>query len=222
MSELLDVLIANNDSICRALADSTADFICLATSHGEPFYFNLAARRMIGLGEEEPVPSGSLHDYYSEDSWKELRDVAVPAVNRSGHWEGRSQFATARRGELLAVQTIMFRVKTPQSDKPTCLAILHRDAGPGDRLRESWRNRRPANTPSSNRRWTRSSPSITRGSSPSSIGRPSRRSATPATRCWGRGRRTCSSPLRPAPASATASTVTWRRARDRCWASGWK
>ncbi len=137
MSELLDVLIANNDSICRALADSTADFICLATSHGEPFYFNLAARRMIGLGEEEPVPSGSLHDYYSEDSWKELRDVAVPAVNRSGHWEGRSQLRNRKSGELLAVQTIMFRVKTPQSDKPTCLAVLHRDAGPWDRLRES-------------------------------------------------------------------------------------
>jgi two-component system sensor kinase FixL len=137
MSELLDVLAANNESICRALADSTADFICFATSHGEPFYINLAGRRMIALGDEEPIPSESLHEYYSEDSWKELRDVAVPAVNRTGHWEGRGQLRNLKTGELLAVQTIMFRVKPSQSEKLTCLAIVHRDAGPWDRLHEA-------------------------------------------------------------------------------------
>ncbi len=135
MSELLDVLTANKESICRALTDSTGDFICLATAHGEPFYFNVAARHMIGLDEDEPVSSASLHDYHSENSWKELRDVGVPAVNRVGHWEGRSQLRHLKTGELLDVQTIMFRLKTPPGDKPTCLAIIHRDAGPWDRLR---------------------------------------------------------------------------------------
>ena len=99
MSELLDALTANSESICRALADSTADFICLATSHGEPFYLNPAGRRMAGLAEDESAPPGSLRDYYAEDSWKELRDVAVPAVNRSGHWEGRSQLRNRKTGD---------------------------------------------------------------------------------------------------------------------------
>jgi two-component system sensor kinase FixL len=137
VSELLDALTANSESICRALADSTADFICLATSHGEPFYLNLAGRRMVGLGEDDATGPGSLRDYYAEDSWKELRDVGVPEVNRSGHWEGRSQLRNRISGELLAVETIMFRVKPPQNDKAICLAIVHRDAGPWDRLREA-------------------------------------------------------------------------------------
>ena len=137
MSELLDVLIANKESICQALADSMGDFICLATAHGEPFYVNLAGRHMIGLGDDEPIPPESLHDYYSDSSWKQLRDVAVPAVNKTGHWEGRSRLRNVKTGALLDVQTIMFRVKLPQGDKPTCLAIIHRDAGPWDRLREA-------------------------------------------------------------------------------------
>ena len=92
MSELLDALTANSESICRALADSTADFICLATSHGEPFYLNPAGRQMIGLGEDESASARqACTTITAEDSWKELRDVGVPAVNRSGHWEGRSQ-----------------------------------------------------------------------------------------------------------------------------------
>ena len=151
MTDLPNLLIAEKESVWRALTDSLGDFICLATSHGEPFYLNLAGRQMIGLGEADPLPSTSMHDYYGPESWKELRDVAVPAVNRVGHWEGRSRLCHLKTGALIDVHTLMFRVKTPQGDKPTCLAIQHRDAGPNDRLRRPWRNRRPANTPSSSR-----------------------------------------------------------------------
>ena len=76
-----------------------------------------------------------MHDYYDEASWKELRDVGVPSVNRSGHWQGHSRLRNLATGELTDVETTMFRVKTPQGDKPTCLAILHRTPDSGDRLR---------------------------------------------------------------------------------------
>ena len=130
MSELLDALTANSESICRALADSTADFICLATSHGEPFYLNPAGRRMVGLART------------SRSARKPARLLCrrlVEGAARRGGAGGQSQRALGRpqpapqpqdRRAAEPCETIMFRVKPPQSDKPTCLAIVHRDAGP--------------------------------------------------------------------------------------------
>jgi len=118
-------------------AESAGVFICLATGHGKPFYLNQVGRRLIGLDDDEPLPSTGLHHYYSEASWKELRDVAVPAVNKSGHWEGRSSLRNIKSGELLDVQTTMFRVRPARGDKPSRLAIVHRDAGHLKRLEQS-------------------------------------------------------------------------------------
>ena len=88
MSELLDALTANSESICRALADSTADFICLATSHGEPFYLNPAGRRMVGLGEDESVSA--------RKPARLLRRGLVEGVARRGGAGGQSQRALGR------------------------------------------------------------------------------------------------------------------------------
>lgn len=116
------------------LANRVDTFICMATLHGKPFYLNFSGRRMIGLGEDQPLPSGSLHDFYAEPSWQELRDVAVPAVKEHGRWEGQSRLRNAKTGRLVDMLTTMLLVKHSQGDKPPFLAILHTDAGDQIRL----------------------------------------------------------------------------------------
>ncbi|MGA2067727.1 MAG: PAS domain S-box protein [Thermoguttaceae bacterium] len=135
MSEAWEITGGITDAAYGVLAGCMSDFICLASTHGEPFFLNPAGRRMVGLGEEEPLASLSLHDFYSEDSWKALRDVGVPAVNRAGHWEGQSQVRHLKTGELLAVRTSMHRVRLPQAERPTALAIIHCDVEEAGRLR---------------------------------------------------------------------------------------
>ena len=162
MSELLDALIANNDSICRALADSTADFVCLATSHGEPFYLNLAARRMVGMGDDEPIVSESLHDFYADDSWKELRDVGVPAVNRTGHWEGRSQIRNRRTAILRRCRRSCSASSRRRARCPLVWRSSIATPGRGTASARPSKSRRPASTRSSNPRWTRSLRSTTK------------------------------------------------------------
>ena len=137
MSDSLELSSGNTDAVYRALTECQGDFVCLTTTHGEPFYLNPAGRRWIGVGDEVPISSICLHDCYSEDSWKELREIGVPAVNKSGRWEGRSRIRNAKSGQLSGVQTIMYRLKMPMGDRPTCLAILHRDVEESDRLREA-------------------------------------------------------------------------------------
>ena len=136
MNDSLEISGGSADTVFRALAECVADFVCLATIHGEPFYLNPAGRHLIDLGDA-PITSVSLHDWYSDDSWKELRDIAVPIVNKTGHWEGRSRLRNLKTGEFSSVQTIMSRLKMPLGERASCLAIVHRDAEEWNRLRDA-------------------------------------------------------------------------------------
>ncbi len=135
MSEISEFSGGTSDAVFRALVESVPDFVCLATTHGELFYMNSAARRWIGIDEEASLATVTLHDFYTDDSWQELRDVAVPGVNKTGQWEGRSRLRNFKTAQESTVFTFMFRVKMPQGS--SCLAIVHRDAEASNRLRES-------------------------------------------------------------------------------------
>jgi len=117
-----------------ALAHSVDAFICMATLHGKPFYLNPAGCHLLGLDEEKPELSSTLHDYYTDESWEELRDVAVPAVKETGIWEGQNRIRNIQTGKLVWVLTTMLLVRGSRSDKPSCLAIIHRDASDQIRL----------------------------------------------------------------------------------------
>ena len=129
MSDLARILGANPDTLGRLLADAADEFVCLATSHGEPFYLNPAGRRLVGLAENQPASAINLREFYAEESWNELRDMAGPAVNKAGYWKGRSRLRNAHTGEVLDVYTEMFRVKPERPGRSACLMIVHRAAG---------------------------------------------------------------------------------------------
>ena len=143
MSEVNATLAENMQAVFRALMECSTDFICLATAHGELFYLNSTARRWLGLADDASLASITLHDFYTDDSWRELRDVAVPGVNKTGQWEGRSRLQNIKTKQQTSVQTFMYRLKIPPTrsagapERPSCLAIVHREAESVNRLRES-------------------------------------------------------------------------------------
>jgi two-component system, LuxR family, sensor kinase FixL len=137
LNEVNEVVATNSDAAFRALAEVVPDFVCLATTHGEIFFLNAAARRAIGLDEDASLSTVSLHHFYSDESWRELRDQGVPAVNKTGQWEGRSRLRNIKNRNESAVFTYLFRVKMPSAERSSCLAIVHRDAETSNRLRES-------------------------------------------------------------------------------------
>ncbi len=114
------------------LADGSNDYICLATPRGEPLYLNVAARRAVGLPQDAPLPPKSLHRCYSRHSWRQLREIVVPAVGRNGHWEGLMRLRNVRTGRGIDVQTTVFRITSPRDDDRSCLAIIHRELGDSD------------------------------------------------------------------------------------------
>jgi two-component system sensor kinase FixL len=114
------------------LAEGSDEFICLASLHGKPLYLNPAGRRLVGLSADAPLAAASLHDFYSDASWHRLRDVAVPAVNQAGRWEGRCQIQNRHSGKLDDVQTTVFLVRPPGGEKATCMALVNRPICPSD------------------------------------------------------------------------------------------
>ncbi len=132
MGDSSNTLTVNPDALGRMLAESACQFVCLANSRGEPVYLNPAGHRLLGLDSRESASTINLRELYDAESWTELRDVAGPAVNKTGRWQGRSRVRNVRTGELIDVETKMFRVRSEAGH--TFLAILHRDADEGLRL----------------------------------------------------------------------------------------
>jgi len=128
MADWSDILDIHADALGRVLADASREFVCLATAHGELFYVNSAGRKLLGFPDEQDVSVASLRKCYGEASWAELREVAMPAVNKHGRWEGRSRLRHAVSGEWIDVQTQMLRVKAADAGA-TYLAIIHHEAG---------------------------------------------------------------------------------------------
>jgi two-component system, LuxR family, sensor kinase FixL len=135
MNDRVDAFDPNADAMGRMLAETAGDFVCLASARGEPYYLNPAARALLGLDDAEPAYSLNLRDFYAENSWAELRDQAVPAVNKIGRWDGRSRLRNIRSGEFVDVQTTMLRIKSGDSNRPPSLAVIHRHADDRVRLR---------------------------------------------------------------------------------------
>jgi two-component system, LuxR family, sensor kinase FixL len=137
MSDWTTAFDAIPDGLGRVLAQAATQFVGLTTAHGEFFYLNPAGRRLAGVEESRAASSLNLRDLYADESWAELRDVAGPAVNKSGSWSGRSLLKNLQTGDLLDVETLMCRARSDEGNRPTCLAILHRPADEQKRLRET-------------------------------------------------------------------------------------
>ncbi len=109
-----------------AFVEETAAMICFASMQGRPFYLNRAGRQMVGLADDALLEPTALHGFYTDASWRELRDVAVPAVRERGVWEGASQLRNAQTGQTLAVRSTVYFLKRAHGGKSACLAIVHR------------------------------------------------------------------------------------------------
>jgi len=133
-SEIFD---SNADSLERVLAEASSAFVCLTTAHGELFYLNSAGRRLVGIEETQAASSVVLRELYTEESWAEIRDVAEPAVNKKGRWQGQCHLKNQRTGDLIDVQTEIVHIRSSEGSRPSCLAIIHREVDEKARLQEA-------------------------------------------------------------------------------------
>jgi PAS domain S-box-containing protein len=110
-----------------ALVDNCNDFLMLASLTGKPLYVNEAGRALVGLDSLQKALSLRLSDYYAEETWRDVCDVAVPAVKKEGRWEGRGRLRHVPTGGPIDVEMVFLLIAHPQTKKPMWLAIIQRD-----------------------------------------------------------------------------------------------
>ena len=108
-----------------AFVEGTTAFVCFANMQGRPYYLNRAGRRMVGLADDDPLDPTSLHLFYTDPGWRELRDVAVPVARENGVWEGYTQLRNVKTGATTDVHTTVQLIRRPQGARPASLAIIH-------------------------------------------------------------------------------------------------
>ncbi len=71
-----------------SILGATTDFVAIADPEGQLLYLNAAGRRMVGIGEAEPISGSSLLDCYPPDIGQLILRAGLPGATRDGVWSG--------------------------------------------------------------------------------------------------------------------------------------
>jgi len=125
LRHLRDELAAESVQLA-AIVEASADFIGIASLAGKAFFLNPAGRRLIGLRDEEPIP-GDIRDYVAAEDRDRLHDEVIPAVERTGLWDGDMTLRHVLTDRGIPVHQQVFFTREPLSGKPLTLATVCRD-----------------------------------------------------------------------------------------------
>ena len=90
-----------------AIMEATSDFVAMADIHGNVLYYNKAARRILGIGEDEDIRGIRIPDTHPEWATKVVLEKGIPAAIRDGIWSGETVFLRRDGAEIPVSQVII-------------------------------------------------------------------------------------------------------------------
>jgi PAS domain S-box-containing protein len=109
------------------LVENSSNFIGMISLVGKVLFLNQAGRRLVGIDSAGDLLSTNIRDCLTPETWKLVRDTALPATRETGHWLGDGQFRHFKTGAAIDVQMNIFLVRHPQSGEPLCIGTVVRD-----------------------------------------------------------------------------------------------
>ena len=94
-----------------AVVETSKDFIGVTDREGRIVHLNEAALQLVGLPDLDAARRTEIPDYFMPASARILDEVVLPAVRRSGWWEGELAFRHFGTGEAIAVLYNIFPVR---------------------------------------------------------------------------------------------------------------
>jgi PAS domain S-box-containing protein len=129
--------IAREKRKLTSLLDNAGDLLMFVSLNGRPLYVNRTGRLLVGLDPDDTSLPRGLSAFYTEETWNEVRQVAVPAVKRDGRWEGFGRLRHFSSHEVIEVGIVYFVILNPGTNRPMCLATVHHDMRDRKRAEES-------------------------------------------------------------------------------------
>jgi PAS domain S-box-containing protein len=90
-----------------AILEATSDYVATSTPDGHLTYINRSGRRMVGLGDDEPLDGLMVVDLHPEWAHRLIVQEGIPAARREGTWSGETAILTRDGREIPVTQVIM-------------------------------------------------------------------------------------------------------------------
>jgi two-component system, cell cycle sensor histidine kinase and response regulator CckA len=109
------------------LVENSRDFIAVADLHGNIQYVNPAGRALLGIPGLEALKGSRTIDYVAEKDLPLVRETIFRAVQSDGHWQGELRFRHQQTGDPLAMDSVVFLMRDPQTGEKRFVATVSRD-----------------------------------------------------------------------------------------------
>jgi len=102
--------------LLAGLVTASREFIGVADLQGRALFVNEAGRKLVGLPDLEAVRSTNIIEYFAtEDQPRVIREI-LPAVRKTGFWEGELNFRNFATGQLVPVLYNIFPIASSSGE----------------------------------------------------------------------------------------------------------
>ena len=108
-----------------AILEATPDLVGTSDASGRALYLNRAGRRILGVGDEEPLGERHVAQFHPAPAAARVIEEAIPTALREGAWSGESRLRRADGLELPVLQVVLAH-RSPLGEVEF-LSILARD-----------------------------------------------------------------------------------------------
>ncbi|MBI2493377.1 MAG: response regulator, partial [Candidatus Rokubacteria bacterium] len=108
-----------------AILEATPDFVAIGHADGRVVYYNRAARRMLGIWEDEDISTIRVPDTHPEWAGRLVLGEGIPAAIRDGVWRGETALL-GRDGREIPVSQVIIAHRAPDGSVEF-LSIIARD-----------------------------------------------------------------------------------------------
>jgi PAS domain S-box-containing protein len=131
VSLVLDIMARKRaeDEQCKlaSLVENSNDFIGMASLEGAVLYLNGAGQKLVGLKGSEAARATHITDYVMEEELDRLQKQILPAVERTGSWQGEVRFQHFETGAAIPMLVNTFVIPGGGSGGSRVLATISRD-----------------------------------------------------------------------------------------------
>lgn len=89
------------------IIEATTDFVAVANVDGSVQYINRAGRALVGIALDAPLHEIEVRNLNTEEEYRQLIEVRLPAVETSGMWAGQATFRGVNGREIPVLQVIL-------------------------------------------------------------------------------------------------------------------
>jgi PAS domain S-box-containing protein len=110
-----------------SVVENSSEFVAMIAADGRILFLNDAGKRMIGVAGDAEALSLTIFDCLAPEDSQDMRFKVVPAVSRSGHWDGDFRLRHFETSARISTLAHVFLVAPRRGGRDRIMAIVAHD-----------------------------------------------------------------------------------------------